>query len=109
MAPKQILESQSEDEQLVSNGLQGDAEAFNVLFLRYRRVLYRLAYHILRNHEESDDAVQNCLLLAFSKLVSKPQGHKLFPETIDLPGLFRQPLLINVHDHLAITVERAET
>jgi hypothetical protein len=32
----------------------------------------------------------------------------LLPETFDLPGLFRQPLLISVHDHLAITIENAE-
>jgi RNA polymerase sigma-70 factor, ECF subfamily len=56
------------DDRLISNGLLGDNEAFNVLFSRYRRLLYRLAYRVLRNHEESEDAVQNCLLLAYCKL-----------------------------------------
>src|SRR5512135_2296742 len=53
-----------------------------------------------------------------SKLVGRPQALELLPEIFDLPGLFRQPLLISVHDHqpllisvhdhLAITVENAE-
>jgi RNA polymerase sigma-70 factor (ECF subfamily) len=61
-------ETHHDDDWLVSSALQGDEDAFNVLFSRYRSLLYRLAYRVLRNREESEDAVQNCLLLAFCKL-----------------------------------------
>ena len=59
-----------DDSKLISDGLQGDRDAFEILFSRYRPVLYRLAQRILRNHEESEDAVQNCSLAAFRKMKS---------------------------------------
>jgi RNA polymerase sigma-70 factor, ECF subfamily len=63
------------DSELISDGLQGDRNAFEILFSRYRPVLYRLAQRILHNHEESEDAVQNCSMVAFRKMESfKYQG-----------------------------------
>jgi RNA polymerase sigma-70 factor, ECF subfamily len=59
-----------DDSKLVSDGLQGNADAFEILFARYRPILYRLAQRVLRNHEEAEDAVQNCSLAAFRKLKS---------------------------------------
>ena len=59
-----------DDRKLISDGLQGDRDAFEILFSRYRPILYRLAQRILRNHEESEDAVQNCSLVAFRKVTS---------------------------------------
>ncbi len=59
-----------DDSKLISDGLQGDRDAFEILFSRYRPILYRLAQRILRNHEESEDAVQNCTLAAFRKMKS---------------------------------------
>ena len=53
-----------EDDNLISSGLQGDREAFNVLFSKYRQLLYRLAYRVLYNHEEAEDAVQKLFLRA---------------------------------------------
>jgi len=57
-----------DDSKLISDGLQGDRDAFEILFSRYRPILYRLAQRILCIHEESEDAVQNCSLAAFRKL-----------------------------------------
>lgn len=59
-----------DDSRLISDGLQGDRDAFEILFSRYRPILYRLAQRILRNHEESEDAVQNSSLAAFRKMKS---------------------------------------
>jgi RNA polymerase sigma-70 factor (ECF subfamily) len=64
------MEVHLDDSKLVSDGLQGNGDAFEILFSRYRPILYRLAQRILRNHEESEDAVQNCSLAAFRKLKS---------------------------------------
>jgi hypothetical protein len=47
-----------------------DARALDVLFSRYRHVLSLVAYRILGNHAEAEDAVQNCLLIV-SDNVSK--------------------------------------
>lgn len=58
------------DDKLISDGLQGNGDAFEILFSRYRPILYRLAQRILRNHEQAEDAVQNCSLAAFRKLKS---------------------------------------
>jgi hypothetical protein len=41
---------------------QGNLEALDVLFSRYRRVLSLVAYRVLGNHQEAEYAVQNCLL-----------------------------------------------
>jgi len=59
-----------DDSKLVSDGLQGNGDAFEILFARYRPILYRLAQRVLHNHEEAEDAVQNCSLAAFRKLKS---------------------------------------
>ena len=38
--------------------------AFDLLFLRYRRLLYFVAYRILCHPKEAEDAVQHCFLAA---------------------------------------------
>ena len=43
---------------------QGNPDSLDVLFSRYRRVLYQVAYRVLDNHEAAEDAVQNCLRAA---------------------------------------------
>jgi DNA-directed RNA polymerase specialized sigma24 family protein len=43
---------------------QDNLDSLNVPFARYRRVLYRVAYRVLDNHQKAKDAVRNCLLAA---------------------------------------------
>jgi DNA-directed RNA polymerase specialized sigma24 family protein len=43
---------------------QENLDSLDVLFSRYRRILYRVAYRVLDNHQEARDAVRNCLLAA---------------------------------------------
>jgi RNA polymerase sigma-70 factor (ECF subfamily) len=59
-----ILEShlRSKDETLSHS--QGNLEALDVLFARYRSVLSLIAYRVLGNHEDAEEAVQNCLRIA---------------------------------------------
>jgi RNA polymerase sigma-70 factor (ECF subfamily) len=68
--PDAISQTHLDDDNLIANGLQGDQEAFNVLFSKYRRLLYSLASRVLHSHDEAEDAVQNSSLLAFCKLRS---------------------------------------
>jgi sigma-70-like protein len=53
------LRPRGEDEALSNS--QGRLETLDVLFSRYRQVLSLVAYRILGNHAEAEDAVQNCL------------------------------------------------
>lgn len=81
-----------DDDKLISLGLKGDEEALHTLFMRYRRLLYSLAYRLLRNHEEAEDAVQNCLLQAFRNL-----------ESVKSRGCFRSWLVrVLINEALAI-------
>jgi DNA-directed RNA polymerase specialized sigma24 family protein len=43
---------------------QENLETLDVLLSRYRRILYRVAYRVLDNHEEAEEAVQNCVMAA---------------------------------------------
>jgi len=56
------LYSGTEDE--TRSNWQEDLDSLDVLFSRYRRVLYRVAYRVLDNHQEAKDAVLNCFLAA---------------------------------------------
>ena len=93
------VEAHLDDSKLVSDGLQGDRDAFEILFFRYRPILYRLAQRILRNHEESEDAVQNCSLAAFCKM-----------KTFKYEGAFRSWLArILVNEAITILRKRKRT
>src|SRR5215831_17203895 len=46
-----------DDSKLISDGLQGDRDAFEILFSRYRPILYRLAQRILSQHEVFKDEI----------------------------------------------------
>lgn len=66
------------DEQaMIQRAIDGDSEAQDQLFARYRTRLYRLALRLLRRKEEAEDAVQDGLLLAYKNL-SSFQGRSLF-------------------------------
>jgi RNA polymerase sigma-70 factor (ECF subfamily) len=92
-------EAYLDDSKLISDGLQGDRNAFEILFSRYRPILYRLAQRILRNHEESEDAVQNCSLVAFRKM-----------ESFKYEGAFRSWLArILVNEAITILRKRKRT
>src|SRR5260370_38945328 len=59
MNPALALRSEDEDE-ILSNS-QGNLEALDVLFARYRRTLLLVAYRVLGDHNQAEDAVQRCL------------------------------------------------
>jgi DNA-directed RNA polymerase specialized sigma24 family protein len=63
-----ILESQSRCEDKTIGNSQERLESFDILFSRYRRALSLVAYRVLGNHEDAEDAVQNCLRTAADKV-----------------------------------------
>jgi RNA polymerase sigma factor (sigma-70 family) len=63
-----LSDSRPDDRALISRALRGDEEALNELFSRYYRFLYFLACRVLRDREDAQDVVQNCLLRAVCNL-----------------------------------------
>jgi RNA polymerase sigma factor (sigma-70 family) len=57
-----------EDEALVRRAQRGQREAFDVLVERYKRRLYGVVYHMLSNHEDANDMVQDSFLNAYRNL-----------------------------------------
>jgi RNA polymerase sigma-70 factor (ECF subfamily) len=60
--------SASDDLELVHATQSGDISAFEQLVARYDGKLLRIAQHITRNREDSEDAVQDAFLKAFQHL-----------------------------------------
>jgi RNA polymerase sigma-70 factor, ECF subfamily len=60
--------ARTDDSALVSSALRGDEEALNELCSHYYGFLYFLACRVLGEREDSQDAVQNCLLRAVRNL-----------------------------------------
>src|SRR5690348_9223941 len=56
------------DEQLLSRAAQGDREAQEELFRRYRSVAYRVAHRLLGNEADALDAVQDAFVKALTHL-----------------------------------------
>ena len=58
------------DAQIVARVLAGDTEAFGVLVDRYHDRCLRLAFHILGNADDAEDAVQDAFLRAYRFLAT---------------------------------------
>lgn len=58
------------DLQIVELVMKGDADAFEVLVLRYRRGLTARAYSILKDFGDAEDVAQEALLAAYTRLVT---------------------------------------
>ncbi|NTV51598.1 MAG: sigma-70 family RNA polymerase sigma factor [Candidatus Firestonebacteria bacterium] len=56
------------DGELIARTLAGETRAFDELMLRYRDRVYRLAYHMLWNEQEADDAAQEVFVRAYCHL-----------------------------------------
>jgi RNA polymerase sigma-70 factor (ECF subfamily) len=58
------------DEKLVERAQKGEREAFEILVERYKRKVYRIAYHFTRDREEARDISQEAFFRAFKHLRS---------------------------------------
>ncbi len=67
----------AEEEQLwILRSLQGDPQAFASLVTRYQRQVHNLAYRMLGNPEDAEDAAQEVFLRAYTALPSFELGRK---------------------------------
>ena len=82
----------------------GEREAFGILLNRYRDSIINLAYQILHNHDDAEDAAQEAFVRAFSKL------HSFRGEARFLTWLYRITINICLHRRRGRTHESyAET
>lgn len=71
------MEAAQQEEQIwILKTLQGDQEAFARLVTRYERQVYNLAYRMLGNTEDAEDATQETFLRAYMALPSFEMGKK---------------------------------
>jgi RNA polymerase sigma-70 factor, ECF subfamily len=64
------------ERQWIEAGRQGDRQAFGHLVEAYQVPVYNLAYRMLGNREEAEDAAQETFLRAYRKLRSYDPAHK---------------------------------
>jgi RNA polymerase sigma-70 factor, ECF subfamily len=62
--------SDSDDRSLLARHVEGDPEAFGVLFTRHRDRLWGVALRTTANHEDAADALQDALVSAFRRASS---------------------------------------
>jgi len=62
----------------VQKTLQGDTDAFSEIVNRYTPVLYSLAFRLLGNEEEAEDAVQEIFMNTFRSLKSFRIGARFY-------------------------------
>jgi RNA polymerase sigma-70 factor (ECF subfamily) len=55
------------DEQLIASANNGDAEAFDALYYRYRDWVYRLAWRFTGNHQDALDVLQETFIYLLKK------------------------------------------
>jgi len=60
--------TETQDHLLVEEAINGSAAAFGVLFDRYERRVLRVAWRVLRNHEDAEDAAQQAFEHAYVHL-----------------------------------------
>jgi RNA polymerase sigma-70 factor (ECF subfamily) len=61
-------EQREMDRDVVERARHGDKDAFSVVAREHADWLYAVAYRILRDHERSEDAVQQALVIAWREL-----------------------------------------
>jgi RNA polymerase sigma-70 factor, ECF subfamily len=62
------LEDQELDSSWVLASQKGDSTAFNRLVLKWEKTVYNIAFRMLRNPEEAEEATQEAFLLAFKHI-----------------------------------------
>ena len=62
------------DDLLVARACEGDTESFAILAERYKRPVYNLAYRMLGNAADAEDAAQETFVRAYTRLHSYQPG-----------------------------------
>jgi RNA polymerase sigma-70 factor (ECF subfamily) len=68
-----------DDDELVRRTLQGDGDAFSLLFHRYNPFISRILYHIVRNQQDMEDLTISTWTKAWQSLERLKDGSKFKP------------------------------
>src|SRR5437764_237024 len=69
----------AEDPRLVDATLNGDAQAFEKLFAKYRQRVFAVAWRLLREEESALDVVQDAFVRAYEELVKLRGEARFYP------------------------------
>jgi RNA polymerase sigma-70 factor, ECF subfamily len=69
MQKDSALMAPDNDLALIQDAKEGSLTAFGELVKRHERQMFRIAYNLLHNREDAEDAVQGAFLKAFQKLI----------------------------------------
>jgi RNA polymerase sigma-70 factor (ECF subfamily) len=61
-------EARASDLELIHRVQQGETQAFDELMTRYAASIYKVAYSLLRNHADADDASQETFIRAYKAI-----------------------------------------
>ncbi len=70
--------SDEQDHQLVERTLRGERAAFDQLVQKYQMAVFTVAYNVLGNRSDAEDAAQVVFLKAYEQLNSYDQDFKFF-------------------------------
>ncbi|HEY0602375.1 MAG TPA: sigma-70 family RNA polymerase sigma factor [Herpetosiphonaceae bacterium] len=70
------MEPQTDELRWIDAAIQGDHEAFARIVEAYKAPVYSLAYRMLRNASEAEDAAQEIFLRVYTKLTTYDRGRK---------------------------------
>ena len=65
--PRGVSQADRSDRDLLRSHVQGDSEAFGLLFVRHRERLWAVALRTLGDQEEAADALQDAMISAFRR------------------------------------------
>jgi RNA polymerase sigma-70 factor (ECF subfamily) len=71
-------DSADDDIAVVERCLDGDHAAFEIVVVRYQRVLFNVALRMLGEHADASDATQNAFVKAYEKLGTYDRHHRFF-------------------------------
>lgn len=77
--PRRNPVAPQDDAELVRAAQSGDQAAFTAIVERYQRRVYRVAYGLVRSHEDADDLAQEAFVRAWRALDRFRVGEPLYP------------------------------
>lgn len=77
--PRRNRDAPPDDAALVRAAQSGDRAAFSTIVERYQRRVYRVAYGLVRSHEDADDLAQEAFVRAWQALDRFRVGEPLYP------------------------------
>lgn len=72
------LHQDADDAALVARALNGDAGAFETLISRHQRPLFTVAFRMLGNRDDANDALQGALVKSYQHLATFDSRHRFF-------------------------------